>query len=157
MKKVAAFTVLEMIISLAISAIVISGAFTLYRLIFIQWGQYRKSTNDVYETVNMERLLKEDAAACAYMYTTPSGLRFDWEENKHVVYSIQDSFIVRDGGRLDTFYIGNCTRKTYFNGTSVTDSALTDRIDLFFSKGEDSNSIYIHKQYAADQLFRLDN
>jgi len=155
MKRVEAFTVLEMIMALTISAIVISGAFTLYQMIFAQWIQYRKLTNQVYEAVNMERLLKEDAANCAYMYTTYSGLRFDQANEKSVVYSIQDSFMVRDGGRLDTFYTGACVRDASFNNKPVGDSALVDRINLSFIKGEDSNYVYIHKQYAAEQLFHL--
>jgi hypothetical protein len=157
MKKMPAFTVLETIIALTISAIVISGTFVMYQMIFKQWTKYRRLTNEVYDAVNMERLLKEDAAGCSYMYTTTSGLYFERTDTMHVVYSIQDSFIVRSCGRLDTFYTGACTREAFFNKKSVADSALIDHVNLSFIKEEDSNYVSIEKQYAAEQLFRFNH
>ena len=157
MKRVQAFTVLEMIVAMAISAITISAAFALYQMIFIQWTRYRAATNEVYETVTMNRLMKEDAAACLYLYMTNAGMNCAYE-NKNVIYVFQDSAVIRNGGRLDTFHVGTCNRIASFNGKPVIDSSLADEVHLTFVKEEDdSNYIHITKHYAADELFRLDH
>ena len=157
MKKVHAFTVLVMIVAMAISAITISAAFALYQMIFVQWTRYRTTTNEVYEAVTMERLMKEDAAASSYVYATHAGMRCVGED-KNVAYIFQDSIVIRNGGRLDTFHVGACSRTMFFNNKPVADSALADVLHFtFVSVKEDSNYIHIIKNYAADELFRLDH
>lgn len=154
MNKVKAFTIAEMIVIMMLTAITVSAAFALYRIVAFQWNNYQLTTKHIYSALSFERYLTQDIQFCDEVVYQDHSLTCSWPD-KQVRYSFEDSVVIRTGSLVDTFPIGLHQVEVYWQNQPVMNVASSiDRIHLIAMPGEDTLEYTIQKQYASDILFR---
>ena len=153
-----AYTILEITITMIISAIVISLTYTAFGIVSSSYNQYRKDQDGILELTQLDKLLKKDCTMAKRITTGPDGLIFT-EEDKRVVYIFSGAYVTRTSGIIDTFRISTQNFKTEFEQlpTAQREEVQPDSTDIdeisFEIRYKNRAIPYIyHKQYSSEDL-----
>jgi prepilin-type N-terminal cleavage/methylation domain-containing protein len=106
MKKLRAFTLLELLIGMIISSIVIGFGYAAYSLIYKQYLVYKQVKEKIVEITQLDHVLSTDMRNAEIISFNEHTLSL-FGQNQHTLeYDFQDSLIVRKENELsDTFKI----------------------------------------------------
>lgn len=115
MKKIAAFTLLELLIGMIISSIVISFGYATYSLIYKQYLSYKTVKAKMMETTQLYSALSSDLFH-AQMASFHEHTLLLYNKNKtELKYDFYENDIVRKTGEVvDSFHIAAMNRKEQF-------------------------------------------
>lgn len=152
MRKIDAFTLMEVIIVMIISMIVISLTYKTLDIVSMQYRQFSKNSKQVYELSLMETLLTKDFANSEYVKRVSNGMicRF---KRKSILYIFDNSSMIRvEGAVSDTFNIVPNDVRYYFSDKNVSNiNGYIDRV-VFMSNLSNSKLFTYRKIYASDFL-----
>lgn len=164
--KIKAFTILEVTISMAISAIVIMITYTAYQIISKGYINFNDKNDGLAMLITLDNLLKQDFIQADAVLLSSNGFIFKKDSSK-VIYELGDSLIVRKSTINDSFPVKIIKRAVSFNGLPVQIDHLKineehlneienykfDQLDLTIKyKTEMINNTYI-KTYSSSDLF----
>jgi|GEM_PF-2122289 hypothetical protein len=136
-KRLAAFTVPELMVVMLLSGIVISAMYLLLQFSFTNYFRYYKSTEKMNRISRMDYLLTKDVNTSAVLQKTADGFSFT-EYDKKITYQIIDSVLIRTDQFADTLAASAITCELFRDGVPVTDaSAMADHIQLTLTYKED--------------------
>lgn len=156
-KRLAAFTIPELMIVMLLSAVVISAMYVLLQFSFSNYFRYLTSTEKLNRISRMNYLLTKDINTSAVLQKTATGFAFT-ALNKVVSYTIQDSMLVRKDVITDTLYASAITYELFMNELPIISPELADRIQLkLMYKGEELFMQYNKNMDAKSYLFIEEN
>lgn len=150
MRKISAFTLMEIIIVMIISMIVISLTYKTLDIVTMQFRQFGKSRKHIYELSLVETLLTKDFANSACILRAEEGILCKYSD-KDIFYIFGDDYMVRrEGSIVDTFNIKPRLVKYYFYEQEVRDlNSYIDKV-TFIHEQENTKFFTYRKVYAAD-------
>lgn len=157
MKRVKAYTLMEVTIAMLLAGIVIMITYTVYTIVIRAYGAYNRKNIEVATQLRLDELIKKDFAKSAVILRTDSGMVCKTESGA-VIYKIAPALIIRTYGITDSFNV-RLDNVTFSYEEKVIeagkDSALIDGLRLAMRFRNDLNSYYYHKHYSAAELFKL--
>ncbi|SDT67311.1 hypothetical protein SAMN05216490_4781 [Mucilaginibacter mallensis] len=156
-KKVNAFTIMEVTITMMITAIVIGITYTAYSIVSQSYMGYQKKNDGLTVLSRIDQLLAKDFAHAALISKTQDGLLLS-SPSDSVSYVFALGFIVRKGPVIDTFKIQSGGLTTLFETQPISEVSADseqNRIDelSFFIVLKNGNIPYHYqKQYSSVNL-----
>jgi hypothetical protein len=158
MKKLAAFTLMELLIGMIVSSLVIAFAYMAYGVLGKQFAQYRVMKAQVMNELRLTSLLDADFFKAENVMMENSALSFELPDSSSINYFFGDSIICRAQGEVkDTFRFAV---KDLVGRSALDDERGVDCIgEIKFSvalPGKNTEFAFF-KEYSAEQLMKFEN
>ncbi len=117
MNKLKAFTLIEVLVSMAISGIVITASYFCYTVITGQFREFRSINHKAMDVVLFRSLLEQDINSFPYMrLSSEYEIQFT-DDQKSITYIFNDGNITRKQGPIaDTFNMSTVEHQFLFEG-----------------------------------------
>ncbi|HYE55526.1 MAG TPA: prepilin-type N-terminal cleavage/methylation domain-containing protein [Chitinophagaceae bacterium] len=153
MRKIRAFTVMELVISLMISSIVISIAYYAWLLVSRQFGDYQERSVRVQEYVLFTKALETDLDR-AVLLRDSAGLLNVYGKDGSVYYRFAEEYVLRQGVEFaDTFRVG--VKDVVFGYVHDTLPAV-QKVNVVLRLNEQAMENIFYKQYSATELMNAE-
>lgn len=129
MKKVAAFTLMELLITMMISSIVIGLCYSAYSFTYKEFLLFKKVKQEVVDAMQFNSLLNSEFQNAEKIVYSEHQLLFYFENNNTLSYELNDSLIIRKESEIiDTFHLKatNVKASFLFENDSVPISLIND-------------------------------
>jgi prepilin-type N-terminal cleavage/methylation domain-containing protein len=161
MKKLSAFTLIELLIGMIISSIVIGFGYAAYSLIYKQYLSYKQVKEKVVEITLFKQVLSTDMQQAAIISFSENTLSLLNKNKNPLEYHFYDDFIVRKEKELsDTFKISASNVKTNFlfqdqlifvNEFSFDANVLDEKEHFTFAKNYSSETLMNYEPLTKNQ------
>jgi prepilin-type N-terminal cleavage/methylation domain-containing protein len=153
-KKLKAFTLMELIVGLIISSVVIAMAATGFRIVDVQFMEYKKTNGRAQQWTTLEYLLQKDVSSCTRLEKLDESTFVTRYTLKDIVYRQNSGAIIRTQDKLtDTFNIGLSKMEiSLFNNRGLTEKGLIQKLELEMKTSEEPQVYYITKKYSAQTM-----
>lgn len=154
-KKVPAFTIMEVTISMLIAAIAIGITYTAYRIVSGTYSDYTKKQDRVAAFTVADKLLKKDFMMADHIIKTADGLDIE-SENGLIRYQFTEGYILRTQSALhtDTLKIPVKSGNFSFEDQVADEGAVVDQLNFETQlEGQDIPLVY-KKIYSSQNLFK---
>jgi len=152
-KKVEAFTILEVTLSMLLAAICIGITYSAYSLISRSYRDFDLRNKKISSLVLLSKLVKRDTKNSESIFRTEDGILLT-DGSGDIYYTFRDDFIVRDQYRLqvDTFFVTNQSFQAFFENKEVLQGQLLDKLQFEIQTGNQWIPLLCTKQYSAAEL-----
>jgi prepilin-type N-terminal cleavage/methylation domain-containing protein len=140
-KKVAAFTLSELLVVLVISSIVVALTFVVLGLIQKQISEIQRNFKDQQEIQLLERVLLQDLNKHQAFYQKDKDLLNLYSTKDSVLYQFEATCIIRN---KDTFHL-KVVDKQFLLDNTIAKEGWIDAIDLEFAQSYSAKNIFIYK------------
>ncbi|GGH22124.1 PulJ/GspJ family protein [Mucilaginibacter phyllosphaerae] len=158
--KVKAFTILELVITMMISAILIGLTFTIYGIVTRSYHSFSKKNDEVMVMLTLDRLLRRDFSKAEAVRR--QGLKvLIIGQNDTTSYTFDSGFLVRTRGITDTFRVDYQQLDSKFEGrppeTNPDSAVLQDELSFSITYHDQVIPYHYFKQYSSETLFQNDH
>ncbi|MFN6945506.1 MAG: hypothetical protein ACK4ND_11200 [Cytophagaceae bacterium] len=146
-----AFTIVEVIIVLLLSAVVISISYTALVSVNSRLVKFQKGIKNSETLVTLDRVLSYDLSFCRYSISLNDGMSCVYDD--HVVnYSLFEGGVMRTGGEvIDSFFVNVHSLRFYNLGVEkLVPYQLIDCLSVEYTVDEKSYEVSYSKNYASD-------
>jgi type II secretory pathway pseudopilin PulG len=156
MKRLASFTIIELVVAMLISSIAVTIVYYTYSLMKSQLEKRMQASGRSAEYVLFERALRRDFERAARIEDSAGGkfilLRIDGDRIRYLIDTVN---MVRSRGEIsDTFSLkGNVDGIRYLSDSLPLVTAL--RVNTLF--GQESLPLFLQKDYTARELLQAAN
>lgn len=154
MIKLKGFTILELMVGMALMAILLQLGFYGFQLLQKQYFQKQKVSEELSEVSFLESALFFDNQRAIHLLETEYGITFKNHQTE-VAYLFYPEFIVRQELfeliKRDTFFLQNQFFGTLFQN-DIPPNSLIDQVQIDILLFERTYPIHLIKQYSADDL-----
>ena len=160
--RVKAFTIMEVVISMLLAAIVIAITYTVYTIVVKSYGSYNIKHGNMAALVRLDELLRKDFEKAQTINKTETGLSCTNGE-REVIYEFATEGIVRTSGITDTFKVQIQTANFFFEQVPFSDApsggeeSRIDELKLELLFGEKTISNSYTKHYSSANLIQRKN
>lgn len=119
--KVKAFTMMEVAVSMAITAIVISMSYTIYAIISKGYINFNRQSDEFATLIQLDNLLKRDFSEASLLVLIPGGLLVQKDSNR-VMYVFKEDAVIRKSSIRDTFKVIALQKSYLFEGLPVNNA-----------------------------------
>ncbi|TDQ11569.1 hypothetical protein [Pedobacter metabolipauper] len=153
-KKIPAFTIMEVTISMLIAGICIGITFTAYQIISGTYRNFDKKQEKIALFTTVDKLLKQDFVNARNILKADDGLAFQMEQGT-ISYSFNKDYVVRDQFALhaDTFKLQINAPVFLFEGQSPDNGTSVDQFNFTTLVDGILIPLQYHKSYSAQDLF----
>jgi prepilin-type N-terminal cleavage/methylation domain-containing protein len=156
-KRLPAFTMLELIIAMLISAIVIATAYTGLKLVIKNMKTYSERHDELAAVLRLDELLRKDVENAIRVSMTDDKVDLAMDTVK-VSYRFSSMQVIRTGAKTDTFAVRSNVPRFHYKGALVEDGPSQDAIDeITFDiliNGQTLPFRY-RKYYSSTELFNI--
>jgi prepilin-type N-terminal cleavage/methylation domain-containing protein len=156
--RIKAFTLMEVVISMIIAALVITIAYTAYQIIHRSYQAYQLKNTQMAVLLRLDERLKKDFSRSVLISQTTEGLAFT-DSSGTVRYTFSEGSVIRQGILVDTFKVITQDISLQFEGKALAAAAEeepeSNRIDELSFNGLYADEIipyHYHKQYSSENL-----
>lgn len=103
-QKIKAFTVMEVTVTMLVTAILIGIMYTSYSIIVKSYGGFNTKNDEMAALVSLDHVLKRDFERSESVYKTQDGIVLK-KDDTMIDYVFTPDFIVRKAARADTFKV----------------------------------------------------
>lgn len=150
-KKVAATTVIEVAVAMAISAVVIAMAYSGFEMFAKMFRGFKATNEKNSEMLVFKRVLSNEIDASELLIKTDKGIELVSRAGA-IRYEFSDDFILREKSNvIDTFHLN--TIEKYFQYQQVEqliEGELIDKISFRLVEDKNENAVELTKEYGAD-------
>ena len=151
-KKIPGFTLPEIIVVMAIVALVILTGYSVYYIMNIQFENYRRASDDYLQIHEFTSTLSHDIFQCDKLLREEDRLKAEYE-NLSIEYSFHPEYAIRKTTiQADTFHFKTIDLFSSFKDESIK-SGLINAIELELQYAGEIVSYEFHKQYTAAILY----
>ncbi|BAU54907.1 PulJ/GspJ family protein [Mucilaginibacter gotjawali] len=156
-KRVKAFTIMEVTITMLVAALVMGITYSAYSIIIKSYGAFNKKNQDMAVLVRLDEWLKKDFSRADIILKDTAGIALN-SADRHIKYRFDPEFIVRTEIRADTFKVKTDSLVTAFEGLPVNEFGPTDEqtrlddLDLVILFQGEKIPYHYHKQYSSVNL-----
>lgn len=157
MKKIAAFTLLEILIGMIISSIVIGFCYTGYSVIYKQYLNYNAIKRQNTTAMQLNSVLNNDFVNAEFVRFELDKLIVNSNSNKELYYRFNENYILRrDKGLIDTFMLAalNITPE-YFTENEQLQDRLLNSFSFDVSVLGETEHFHFVKEYSSETLIKL--
>jgi Tfp pilus assembly protein PilE len=158
-QKVKAFTILEVTITMLITALLIGITYTSYSIIVKSYHSFTAKNEEMAVLVTLDHLLKRDFGQAESIFKDQDGIVLT-SNDKTIKYEFKPDYMVRTAARIDTFKVQTEGLNTTFESIPVNETQETEeenRIDevafILVYKNEKIPYHY-HKSYSSVNLIQ---
>lgn len=150
MKKLPAFTLMELLVTMVLSTIVVAAAFTGYEIMAGRYGSYQQVNTGIREAAWMNGLLLKDMQRAQQVTATGKTIVLSAAPEQPVTYEFRDAYVLRRSHELtDTFYVAIKNAAPLFNRQPVNAGDVIDELQLEAVIGEEPERFVYRKNYPA--------
>lgn len=150
MKKLPAFTLMELLVTMVLSTIVVAAAFTGYEIMAGRYGSYQQVNAGIREAAWMNGLLLKDMQRAQQVTATGRTILLTAAPEQPVTYEFRDEYVLRHSHELtDTFHVSIKNSTARFNQLPVNAGDLIDELQLEAVIGEEPERFVYRKNYPA--------
>ncbi|MDF2456907.1 MAG: hypothetical protein K0R51_2900 [Cytophagaceae bacterium] len=151
MNKIKAYTVIEMLVVMLISAVSIGITYTTYRIFANQYISYKRNSETIAQYVTLDRLLATDFLKADKVLKTSDGILVKMQ-TKEVNYKMNEEYVLRyDHSLIDTFRVGGVEFTYWWNGEQQhLPDRLIDQLKFESNYKEEKLEYVFLKKYGAD-------
>jgi prepilin-type N-terminal cleavage/methylation domain-containing protein len=155
-KRIKAFTLLELLVAMAITGLVVSIAGLAYNMLGRQFHTYKKESNEIASVFSFDSRLRTDILDAMHITWEENKLLLHRSEKEKLEYRFSGGYILRnDGARTDTFHIIPADIKLLYIGEEQEYGTVDE---VYFEAevlGEHEIFHYI-KSYSASDLLNME-
>ncbi len=140
-KKIAAFTLSELLVVLVISSIVVALTFTTLGLVQKQISEIQNNFKDQQEIQLLERVLLQDLNKHHAFYQKDKDLLNLYSVKDSVLYQFEAAYILRN---KDTFHL-KVVEKQFLLDNTIVKEGWIDAMHLEFNQSYSAKNIFIYK------------
>ncbi|PWS28866.1 hypothetical protein DHW03_03260 [Pedobacter yonginense] len=156
MKKINAFTLLEVTFAMLLSAICVGICYTAYGLIGDYYQHFREKNEQTDEVLALRQVLEKDFLGSRAIVRSEKGINL-LSDSSAVQYGFEAGFVTRAIGQLhtDTFKLRTEALNAFFEGRETQQTDTLDQIRFTIRlKNSLTVPIDINKTYSATDLYR---
>ncbi|CAN5882357.1 hypothetical protein BH11BAC7_BH11BAC7_16620 [soil metagenome] len=159
-KQIKAFTLLELLVGMILSAIVLTATFNAYRIITRQYESYSKQSGTIKEVSFFVSQLQSDFEnALTVIHVSENKIRLQ-SKDKLLEYRFGEKYVLRDDLlQIDTFFVAIHAIETFIKDEKV--NAENNEIDelhvLINSEGKTEIKIYKKEINPKSELDKVDS
>lgn len=152
MKKIKAYSLVELLVVMVIGSITIAVAYQGYILFYKQYLSFKISSGKNAEVSTLETLLLSDMEDSKEVKKSGNGIVCFYKD-KQILYSWSEDFITRKQfSVIDTFKLKNVDLKIKFNSKDGIENTIIDELQFNWVNESEQFPFIFHKQYGADVL-----
>lgn len=156
MKKLKAFTVMELIVGMVISTLLMGICFMAYKAVLKQFTNFKENNAAIQEITLTHYLLTKDTDKASKIYLKDeSTLAFEFEAQPPTYYTFEEKYIIRESSIvIDTLNVSvSGTNFTLLDQSPQhsTQKILVLGISLLIGKGDGQLELNVNKDYDASQ------
>jgi prepilin-type N-terminal cleavage/methylation domain-containing protein len=158
-KKIKGFTLVELLVTMSLSAVAIVCAYMAYNSIFGSFANYQKMNAELKEYTNLCRFTNTLVRNATYLYVKNNELSCINKDSytTKLLLNQKDVIILSPEGAPDTLSV-NLTSTTYsFSGKEVKSEGNISTFILNMELNKQPFSLTFEKVYDAETLMRLDS
>ena len=159
-QRLKAFTILEITITMMVSAILIALTFTIYTIVSRSYRAFSDRNNDVLTMLTLDKLLKRDFLKAETIRRKGSEILIISREDT-ALYDFKEGYLIRTRGITDTFRVNYRQLDSRFEGISASPPADSTILqdELSFSVDYKGQAVPYHyfKHYSSETLFHSDH
>lgn len=158
--KLRAFTMIELLVAMVISALVIGFCYLAYSMAQRNYTEFRSASGRINESAKLQNLLFFDVGNCERIMGADRELLFLFEKNKSVTYLFQERSVVRiDGAARDTLSaeVKEIACRYTQKEMSGNERQIIDEISFILSLQGEEETFRYYKSYPADVLLQQDS
>lgn len=162
--RLPAFTLMELTVSMLISAMVIGITYTAYQIVNRSYTTYISRRQEMAMLLRLDELLQKDFNRATGIYRHADEVLFVNDDRPKITYRFTPDYILRTAVGLDTFTVKAENLKTYFQQQSGTDSdsqtttkssILLDDLSVTVTSNNISYPYRYHKLYSSENLMKI--
>lgn len=153
--KLQSFTLLEITVTMIISALLIGLTFTIYNLVSGSYNSFSTKNDKVIVLLTLDKLLKRDFSNAEKIWREGNNI-FIANQQDTALYKFELGLLVREIGKVDTFDIDYRDLITKFEGKiaeRTEQTQLQDEVSFIVTYGDQSIPYHFYKRYSSDNLF----
>jgi Tfp pilus assembly protein PilE len=158
-QKIRAFTIMEVTVTMLVTAILIGITYTSYSIIVKSYGGFNTKNDEMAALVSLDHVLKRDFERSEGVYKTQDGIVLK-KENSVIGYVFAPGYVIRNAARADTFKVQVQDMVTSFENAPLNEVQETEELnrtdELAFTltyKNEQIPYLY-HKLYSSVNLIQ---
>lgn len=140
-RKIAAFTLSELLVVLVISSIVVSLTFVVLGLVQKQISKIQRNFKDQQEIQLLERVLLQDINTHYAFYQKEKDFLNLESAKDTILYQFEENYILRE---KDTFHL-KIVEKQFLLDNKVVKTGWVDAMHLEFNQSYSAKNIFIYK------------
>lgn len=158
--RVKAFTIMEVVVTMAVSAILIGITYTSYRILSGSYASFHTRNEELSKVEKLDELFKKDFNRAVSIERSDTGLLIRGT-SASIRYEIMPEAIIRVSSERDTFRVRNQGAVYSFEGQLIDNSASDtpkriDEMAISLLLENEPISLRYHKSYSAVNLFNPD-
>ncbi|HUH17851.1 hypothetical protein [Albibacterium sp.] len=156
-KKVPAFTIIEVLIALILTAVVFTISFLSYKIVQDQFKDYSNSADRLVRYLELQKIINLDVDNSLYIEVTDEGFDSVFSD-KSIHYFISDSLVVRrnENAVIDSFKFQIVNKQFLFKKNIVTEPGKCfDNLTLTLNINDQQSFIIAKKEYDAQTLMDI--
>jgi len=154
MKKLKAFTLLELVIGMIIGSLVTGFCYSAYSIVSRQYISYKKTRKEITAAMDLNTLLSSDFLDAKSIRYTDNMLHIEKGNGSSPDYLFVDSAVIRTFiTRSDTFYVKPVDIKSaFFNEENNETTWLINEFSFNGNVVDESQHFHFYKKYSAETL-----
>lgn len=156
MKRLKAFTLIELLIAMVVGGIVIGGAFEVYLFSSRQFLKYKASNEEITRIVMLDGILHSDFFNSTSVVRKSDNCMEMKSSDKVIDYRFERNFVLRSFiGVSDTFFLKVSVVQMQFKGKlQLEGERLIDELEIISKEGDEEKVFCFFKEYSADVLMK---
>lgn len=156
MKRLKAFTLIELLIGMILSAIIISFAYSCYSILAKEFLSYKDVKKQINETITLNSILNNDFVNSEFIYYKDDVLTIEKKGSKQEYSFLENTILRTDGEVTDTFHFSASKINIGYLKESDHSAQILVNDFSFVAKVLDENeSFYFTKNYSAETALKL--
>jgi len=152
-KRLKAFTLLEMTIAMLLSALLIALTYASYTIILRSHHDFTAKNDELTEIVTLDHLLKRDFEQAGSIVKDQDSLVFT-KPLQVVSYQFTPFCVVRRSARTDTFKVATLGVRMLFESQPVNEAGKTDELRFILLYRQQEIPYHYHKVYSSENLIQ---
>lgn len=152
-KKVKAFTLFEVTISMLITGLIIGITYAAYQIISVNYSAYIAKQHNISNLNSLDNILKRDVLFCDLIVKSEDKITL-LSSGISVSYEFSDSLIQRTSTvkTIDSFHLNIDSLRFNVIGVTVDNEDIIDEIFINGNTGKKNIVLGFKKKYSAEQL-----
>jgi prepilin-type N-terminal cleavage/methylation domain-containing protein len=151
-KKLPAFTIIELMVTMLISSIALGLIYTGYEIVSKQYKSYKISNEIIAEALYLNAIMNIDFANARDVKRNDEGFELIDYLNRITIYELSEEYIVRKVSfSTDTFHIPVQQITYSMLGSEIMDeeTILIDEVSFYVTVNKETHPFHYKKQYDA--------
>jgi len=156
MRKVEAYTLMEIAIAMLLAAMCMSICYTAYGLIGDYFRAFQRKNSTVEEVLSLQRTMSDDVLKAKCIIRTAKGISLN-QDSLNIMYQFEPEYILRTavGLHTDSFQVKPVDSHFLFEGIEAIEPDTVDQISFVLSVDKQLDvPVRIQKFYSAQDLFK---